>query len=490
MEIRNRIGARTVFGMLGIAALAAAFLFDAPAGLSGSAWQVAGIAALMTCWWVGEVVPLPVTAILPLLLLPVAGEATLGDVAPSYAHPLIFLFFGGFLIGAAFQRWQLHRRVALVLVHRVGTRQDRQVGGFMLAAAMLSMWVSNTATTIMMVPIGLSLITAEGEEDGAFAKSLLLGIAYGASIGGIATLIGTPPNALLAAYLETSYGFELGFGRWMAVGLPVSAILLVLAWLWLTRIHFRLRRLPNAEIRHVLEAQLQALGRISGPEGRVLVIFLLTAALWVFRPILEDIVPGLALSDPGIALFAAVVLFLLPSGAPDGGRLLAWQDAKSLPWGILILFGGGLALARAIDDSGLAVWIGERIAALTGGEVIVLMVAVVTIIILLTELMSNTAATAAFLPVLGGVAASVGENPLILLVPAALAASCAFMMPVATPPNAVVFGSERLRIADMVCAGAALNVIALIVIAGIGYLAVGIVFGVESGVVPDWAMAN
>ena len=414
---------------------------------------------------------------------PTLGVAPIDQVAPPYADPLVFLFLGGFLIALAIERWNLHRRIALTLIARVGAREDMQIGGFMIATAALSMWVSNTATTLMMLPVALSVVprapdggVARGKEN--FAVALLLGVAYGSSAGGIATLIGTPPNALLAAFMAQNYGVEIGFGQWMLLGLPISFVMLVATWWLLTRMLFRVGRDEVPGARATIRDALAALGPASVAEKRVAVVFGLTALLWISRPWLAGLVPALQLTDTAIAVAGALLLFIIPNGIERGRFLLTWEHAERLPWGVLLLFGGGLSLAAAVSQSGLAVWIGGELEGLAGWPVMLLVLAVVTLIIFLTELTSNLATAATFLPVVAALALSVGQPPLLLAIPAVLAASCAFMLPVATPPNAIVFASGYLTIPQMARAGLWLNFIGIVVIIGLVYLLMEPVFGV------------
>ena len=469
-----------------IALLTAASLFLAilvlpePEGLSSAGWRVAAVVVLMAVLWMTEAVPLAATALLPLALFPVLGVAAVDAVAAPYANPLIFLFLGGFVIALAIERSGLHRRIALNVVHAVGAREDFQVGGVMLATAGLSMWVSNTATTIMMLPVALSMVPrgAAGEEDPArraFGAALLLAVAYGASLGGVATLVGTPPNAFLAGFMLENYGVQIGFGQWMLIGVPVSLTMLVITWLLLTRVLFPVRRLERPQAGAAIRATLRELGPASSAEKRTALVAAVTAALWLSRPWLAQVIPGL--SDTSIAIAGALSLFVIPSGVAQGERLLDWEHAERLPWGVLLLFGGGLALASAITDSGLAAWIGLQLTAFDRLPLILLMAAVVLLVTLFTELASNTATAATFLPMVAALAVSVGEDPVRLAVPAALAASFAFMLPVATPPNAIVFGSGQVSVAQMLRAGIWLDVLGAGVIVGSVYLLAGPVFG-------------
>ena len=453
--------------ILGISLLVMTFMFPAPGGMSVQAWHCAGLAMLMAVFWATEALPIPVTSLLPLVLAPLLGLVSLESAASPYAHPVIFLFMGGFVLGLAMERWNLHRRIALVTMLAAGTGERRQVIGFMVATAFISMWVSNTATTIMMLPIGLSVITMmqnEHRTQGQFPTALLLAIAYGASIGGLATLIGTPPNALLAAFLQEQYNVEIGFAQWLILGLPVSILMLLITGWWLSQGGYQLRQKENETIRQSLQQQLQELGPLSTGEKMVAGIFSLTAAGWIFRPIILDLFPALPLTDTTIALCGAILLFLIPVRWSQLSFLMGWRDVRRLPWDVLILFGGGLSLAAIIRNSGLAEWIAFNLNVLEGMPLILVIGLVVAVVIFLTEVTSNTATTAAFLPPLGALAISLGLPPEILAIPAAIAASCAFMLPVATPPNAIVFGAGLLSIRQMVRSGLILNLSGIVLI--------------------------
>jgi len=443
------------------------YLLLEPGGeLSEPARRVAAIAATMTALWLSEALPLAVTALLPLALFEPLGVTPMRAAAAPYADPIIFLFMGGFMIALTMERWGLHRRLALNLLRLAGTRLSVMVGAFMLAAAALSMWVSNTATAVMMLPLGLSVIALLPEDSPAserFAPCLLLAIAYSCSIGGLATLIGTPPNVVLAGFVRDSYGFEIGFGQWMLLGLPLALVFLVFAWLLLTRVLFPLGRseLPGGP--DAIREQLRTLGRISRPETLTLVVFTLTALLWMGRVPLSGTFPVLAgLSDAQIAIAAGVLLFAIPVRPRAGVFLLDWTTASRLPWDVLLLFGGGLSLAAAVRVTELDAWIAHSVSGLAGAPEWVVALGVATLVVFLTELTSNTATATVFLPLLAGAAEGLGVDPLVLLVPAAVASSCAFMLPVATPPNAIVYGSGRLRIGQMARAGIALNIVSIV----------------------------
>ncbi len=484
---------RTALG-LGPVVLVGMLLVPSPEGLSDAAWYTAAVGLWMAIWWIAEAIPIAATALIPLVAFPLLGIQPIRETAAPYANPLIFLFLGGFLIAVALQRWNLHRRIALSIVRGVGMKPASIVIGFILASAFLSMWVSNTATALMMLPIGLSLIDlaeTRMEEVGEpaprhFGLVLVLSIAYACNIGGVGTLVGTPPNAFLAGFMLETYDVEIGFAQWMGVGLPIVLLSLPLAYGLLTWIYpLEIDELPGG--REVIVQELQELGSMSDAERKVTAVFVATALLWIFRPLLTDLVPGL--SDAGIAIGAGLALFLIPTRTEPGARLLDWEHAETLPWGILILFGGGLSLAGAIEETGLAEWIGQGVGVFQGAATLFLLLFGVALIIFLTEITSNTATAAAFLPIYASVAIGMGENPFLLVVPAAIGASCAFMLPVATPPNAIVYGSGYLSIPEMSRAGLWLNLLFIVLITALAYLLLGVVFGVELGTVPPWATA-
>lgn len=443
-----------------------------PEGLSLAAWYTASIGVLMATWWATEAVPIAVTALLPLVVFPLLGIASIQETSAPYANKVIFLFLGGFIVAFAIQRWNLHRRIALTILQYAGGNGRLLVGGFMLASAVISMWVMNTSTTMMLLPIAVSIITVihktvgsldqDGREN--FQYALLLGVAYGATIGGISTLVGTAPNAIMAAFMLDNYGTEIDFARWMLVGVPLSAVMLPLAWLALTRWVFHVDFTTSREGLNELREMKEALGPMTTQEKRVGIVFLCMATLWVTRPLLVQL-PGLAaLDDSGIAMAGAIMMFLVPSGDRDDPLLLRWQYAEKLPWSVLILFGGGLTLAGAVKDTGLALWLGTSLEVVGTLPVVLLVGVAATLIIFLTELTSNIATTTTFLPVVAAIAVGAGMDPLLLTVPITLAASCAFMLPVATPPNAIVFGSGLLTIPKMVRAGIALNLIGIVLV--------------------------
>jgi sodium-dependent dicarboxylate transporter 2/3/5 len=440
-----------------------------PSELAPAGRATAAVAAWMAAWWLTEAVPLAATAMLPLALFPLLGVGDARETAAPYASSIIFLFLGGFLIGIAMQRWGLHRRMALLVLGLAGNRTRWLIGAFMLSTALLSMWISNTATVIMLLPIAVSLLDTVRGGDGAPAlpgserlgAALMLGVAYAASIGGVATLVGTPPNLILAAFLRERFGVEVSMLEWLAVGLPFTTIMLPLAWLYVTRVVARgaPSRLPGS--RALFAEQRRALGPMSVAERVVLGVFLAAVCGWVLRPQIVAITGLEGLGDPVVAMAAALALFAIPVRLRPWTFALDWPSAKGLPWDILLLFGGGLTLAAAIARHGVDGYLGAGIAALGGAPVLVVVLALASTVVFLTEITSNTAVTATLLPVVAATAAALGLAPAPLLVVVALSASCAFMLPVATPPNAIVFSSGHVTIAQMARAGLALNLLCI-----------------------------
>lgn len=430
----------------------------------------AALAVLMGTWWMTEAIPLAATALLPIVAMPLLGIANIKAAASPYASDTIFLFMGGFFLALAMQRWNLHRRIALVTVLLVGTKPKRLVLGFMVATGFLSMWVSNTATAVMMLPIGMSVLSTVGAleaEEGQdkkqmsnFGTAVMLGIAYASSIASLSTLIGTPPNALLRAYLLDNHDITLSFGKWMLFATPLAWGFLLIGWQLLIRLYKpEVDELPGGKA--VIERELQAMGPMSVQEKMVGIVFVLGALAWVFIPTLW---PDGPISDAVIAIAIGLVLFILPAKPNEGIALLDWKTAKDVPWDVLLLFGGGLSLSAAFGSSGLSLWIGDKASGLSGLPVILIVALVTTLVIFLTEMTSNTATAAAFLPIIGGVAIGMGVDVQVLVIPVALAATCAFMLPVATPPNAIAYGSGYVKINQMVKAGIWLNIIGIILI--------------------------
>ena len=466
--------------LLGVTAAIVVMLLPTPEGLSLEAHKTAALFLLMGIWWATEAVPVAVTALVPLALFPMLGIVDIQSAANPYANKTIYLFFGGFLIATAIQKWDLHKRIALFVLEYAGSNGASLILGFMLTAAVISMWVMNTATTIMLLPIGLAVITVVKEtvkglsekEMESFQLALLLGIAYGATIGGMSTLIGTGPNGMLAAFMADNYNLDISFVDWMKVGVPLSAVMLPCSWLILTRVIFKVEFETSQETKDLLSSMKQELGKFDGAEFKVFVVFVLTALTWMLRTVLDDINGLEGLSDAGIAMISALFLFLLPSGDREKrGALLEWKDAQeNVPWGLLVLFGGGLSLANAVQATGLAVWMGNLIP--QGISIVLIVILVVTMIIFLTELTSNMATTATFLPVVAAIAIQSDFNPLLVTAAVALAASCAFMLPVATPPNAIVFGSGLIRVPQMARAGFLINVLGILVVSFVAAVSV------------------
>lgn len=463
--MRQRIGL-----LLGPLLFIFILLLPAAEGMSPAAQRLAAVTLLMAVWWISEALPIAATALLPIVLFPLLGIMPTAQTTSAYANPMVYLFLGGFLIAMAMQKWSLHRRIALLTIQFVGTSPRRIILGFMLATAFLSMWISNTATAMMMLPIALAVIgqrQSEGE-DGNFATALMLSIAYAASIGGVATLIGTPPNAILVGVLQQQHGITIGFAQWMGFALPLSMVMLLFAWFYLTRIVYHGGAKEAATDRLLIRDQLRKLGQMGDEERRVLWVFCLVATAWVTRG-LFDIAWLQRVGDASIAIAGALLLFILPGGSRAGGRLLDWQSALKLPWEILILFGGGFSLAAAFVHSGLTEWLVTQLGLLQTMPVWLLLAAIVLLIILLTEVTSNTATATIILPLMGALAVAMEQPPVLLMIPAAIAASYAFMLPVATPPNAIVFGGGHVTIPQMVRAGIWMNLTATLLISLFSY---------------------
>jgi sodium-dependent dicarboxylate transporter 2/3/5 len=474
---------------LGPALFLATLVFPAPDGLSSEGWRTAGAAVLMAVFWITEPVPIPVTALLPLILFPALGLGDIRETAAPYANPIIFLFLGGFLIALAMQEWNLHRRVALGLIGVIGTRPSAIILGFLVASALVSMWVSNTATALMMLPIAMSVVQLfpAGRLTPAlrdFGTALLLSVAYGATTGGMATLIGTPPNALLAAYMSDIYGVTIGFGQWMLLGVPIVVVTLPAVYWVLTRLMFTLdtRELPG--MAELIDREQAQLGRVRGPEFAVAIVFILTALGWVFQPLIANAIP--LVSDTTVAMAGALLLFVIPVNLRRGEFVMRWEAARDVPWGVLLLFGGGLSLASNIDRHGLSTYLGGLASAVGAWPLVVLLCVVCFGILMLTELTSNTATAATFLPVAAALALSLDQNPLLFLIPTALASNCSYMLPVGTPPNAIVYGSGLVPLPQMARAGLILNVLLVPITIGLLLLIGPFVFDIAIDTVPDW----
>ena len=465
-------------------------LFFKPEGLSTEGRAVLAATAWIAIWWITEAIPIAVTALLPIALFPLSGGLNLSDTTSAFGHKFVFLYLGGFIIAIAIEKWNLHKRIALNIIKIIGFNLKRIILGFMLATAFLSMWISNTATSVMMLPIGVAIIlqlkdnpNTPEDENLTFGKALMLAIAYSASIGGIATLIGTPPNLVLAGVVSDIYNYEITFLHWFMFGFPISIILLFICWKYLTEVAFKFERPEFSGGKAEVNRQLKALGKISYEEKMVAFVFGLTAFFWITRSFLfKTILP--ALDDTIIAISFAIVLFLLPS-KKQGTKLMNWDDAVKIPWGIILLFGGGMALAKGFETTGLAKWIGEQMTTFAGVTTIILLLLLIAAVNFLTEITSNLATTAMLLPVLAPMAISIDIHPFALMVGAAVAASCAFMLPVATPPNAVVFGSGYLRIPDMVKKGFVMNLVSIILLTLFVYFILPLLWNITIEGFPD-----
>ena len=443
--------------------------FFNPEGLNPQANAILASTIWIAIWWITEAIPIAVTALLPIILFPLTGGLGLTETTASFGHKYIFLYIGGFIIAIAMEKWNLHRRIALNVINIIGVNVEKIILGFMIATAFLSMWISNTATSVMMLPIAIAIVTqlkdnpnTIEDENLNFGKVLMLAIAYSASIGGVATLIGTPPNLILAGVVEETFGYEITFAQWFQFGFPISTVLLFLCWKYLTNFAFKFKQKTFPGGRAEISRQLNALGKISYEEKLVAGVFTLTAFAWISRSfLLQPVLPEI--DDTIIAMIGAIIIFLLPAKNKKRS-LLKWDEAVKLPWGILLLFGGGMALAAGFKDSGLALWIGSQMTLLDGVSLFLLVFILIAAVNFLTEITSNLATTAMLLPILYPMAITIDVHPFILMVSATVAATCAFMLPVATPPNAVVFGSGYLRIPDMVRVGIWMNLLSIILL--------------------------
>lgn len=478
------------------------FLFGNFEGLPVAAQAVLAATLWMAIWWITEAVPIAVTALLPLVLFPLSGAMALKETGGLYGHPIIFLFVGGFMIATAIERWNLHKRVALTIISKVGSKPPSIILGFMVATALLSMWISNTATTIMMLPIGIAIVQQLGTEanstnHNAFAKALVLGIAYAASIGGIATLIGTPTNVIFTGVIAEKYGRDISFANWMLFATPIAIVLLMASWYYLVYIRFKVHGDKSVIAENGLgeiNSYQTTLGKISYEEKAVLLVFCVVALAWMTRSFLLN--PWLSqLTDTIIAIIGAIALFIIPTKNKRTNRettdislddvddspatILDWETAVKIPWGVILLFGGGLSLANAFDKTGLATWIGTQIELLGVLPLFLLLLLLITAVNFLTEITSNVATVSMILPVLASLALSIGVHPYVLMIGATCAASCAFMLPVATAPNAIVFGSPYIQMEDMVKAGIGLNIVSILLFSVYVYVVMPWVFGID-----------
>lgn len=465
----------------------------------------AALALWMAVWWITEAVPLAVTALLPVVCFPLLGIMNGKEVSPLYFNHVIFLFIGGFIMALAMEKWDLHKRIAIKVLTLVGTRPSGILFGFMFSTAFLSMWISNTATTMMMIPIAMAVVSrieqnSNGESTKPFITGLFLSIAYSASLGGIATLVGTPPNLAFARIFTLTFpeAPEISFAQWMLMALPISTIFLLIVWAVIRFFYIRNTSLQKID-ENIFRDEYRSLGKVSYEEQSVGILFLVLVFLWLFR---ADItlgfitIPGWSglfsvpdyINDGTVAVFIAILLFILPAKNKKGSRLMNWETATKLPWNMVLLFGGGFALARGFKASGLSAWIGDHLAILERVNTVFLVLAIVALLVFLTELTSNTGSVEIFLPILAAIAVELGINPLILMIPATIACSFAFMLPVATPPNAIIFGTNRIQIQEMAKTGLWLNIAGIIVITATVLIVGSYVLGFSLTELPDWVM--
>ncbi len=478
----GRTKAQNIGLVLGLAALVSTLVIEPPAGISPAAWTVAGTMVLMAIWWATEALPFAATALVPLAILPPLGAASASSLAAGYGNTTLFLILGGFLLGLAMERCNLHRRIAYAIVARAGGQAQGLVLGMMCATGFVSMWVQNTSTTLMMLPVAVSIATIVAPESASgdrnarnFASAIVLCVAYAATIGGLGTLVGTATNALVVGFMQQNYGETISFAQWLAFGIPTVLLLMPIAWLVLVKISFPFKLGSQTIARDRLIEARAALGPMSTAERRVTTVFVVTAAAWITGPLLRRL-PGLAeFNDTTIALLAGLFLFLIQNGTKEGGALLTGPDLRRVPWDVLLLFGGGLALAEAIQGSGLSAVLGEALAGIGAWPLVALVASMVALLVLWTEFNSNVATAATFMPILAAIA-TVSDYPVLqLVVPAALAASCGFMLPVGTPPNAIVFGTGRLSMQDMMRAGWRVNLAAIVVVTAVSMIVIPLI---------------
>ena len=444
---------------------------------------VIGVASWMIVWWITEAVSISVTALLPLALFPLLGIMDIRAASANYANPIVYLFFGGFVIALALEKVQLHKRIALSILRITGTKANGIVLGFMIATALMSMWISNTASTVVMLPIAVSVITllmddADGftKNDQNFALAIMLGIAFAANIGGMSTLIGTPPNSVMLAFLNETYQIDIGFFQWMKLGVPFSILMLAIAYFFIVKVFYPNHLGQIQSSGDVIQGELEKLGPMSKGEKLVLAIFLLTAVAWMMRGALNSWFPNLGLTDTTISMIAAVAMFVVPVNLRKGEFPLDWKDTSRLPWGILVLFGGGLALASGLAGGGFIDMIGEYIASKSGWSTWAIMSVLIVLMLFMTELMSNVALVTILVPLVVGIAIGLDAPILQMVIPVTLASSCAFMLPMATPPNAIVFASGHVRVHQMARIGVVLNLLAVLLLIVLGNYLVPLLF--------------
>jgi len=486
--LRKRLpGAKEIGLFLGPVFFLLLMSMPLPDGMTAPARAILACTVWIGTWWVTEAIPIPITALLPIIIFPLSGGLDIKATTVAFGNPLIFLFVGGFILAAGIRRWNLHQRIATNIIYWLGSNASRVVLGFMIATAFLSMWISNTATAVMMVPIGVAIAGQMNtdKKENKFGKALMLGVAYAASIGGIATLIGTPTNVIFTGVVSEMYGInDISFAKWMVFGLPISLVLLFICWQYLTKIAFPMKHIVLNGGREEIYRQLKSLGKITPEERLVLIVFAATAFSWISRTfLLSKVLPGI--NDTIIAIAGASALFLIPAPSKKDTRLLDWENAIDIPWGVILLFGGGLSIANGFKSTGLAEYVGAQLMALNGLPLLVLILLLIAVVNFLTEITSNVATASMILPILGSMAAAMMIHPFALMISVTLATSCAFMLPVATPPNAIVFGSDMLEIKDMIKAGIWMNLISIVLMSLYVYYMLPILWGIDLHSFPD-----
>ncbi|HLW19541.1 MAG TPA: SLC13 family permease [Cyclobacteriaceae bacterium] len=487
----KNINAASIGLFLGPLSFALIFLLSSPDDLSQEGVAMMAATSWVAIWWITEAVPIAATSLLPLVLFPLLGIMGIKDTSIAYSDPMVLLYMGGFMIAVTIEKWNLHKRIALTIISIIGTDLKKIILGFMVATAFLSMWISNTATALMMLPIAMAVVAQLGANLGEtdvtqdkIGQALMLGIAYSASIGGLATIIGTPTNIVLVGVVKELYQIDIGFAQWMMIGVPVAVGLLIICWVYLVKVAYPFPAIELPGGKEEISRQIHRLGKMSEEEKRVLLVFAAVSFCWMSRSfVLNDILP--ALDDTIIALAGALLLFLIPAGKGNKGKLLDWKTAEKLPWGILLLFGGGLTIAAGFQVTGLAQWIGVQFVLLENFPFWIFLIAIIAAVNFLTEITSNTATASMILPILAAVALAMGVHPFGLMVSATMAASCAFMLPVATPPNAIVFGSGYLTIPDMMRTGVWMNIISIILLFFITYFLVPLLWNYDINAFPD-----
>lgn len=488
---------RKIGYFLGPFLFALTFFFAAPEGMSPEAWKVCGLAAWMACWWITEAMPLPVASLLPMVILPALNISSTRDVMAPYGNPVVFLILGGFVISLAMQKWNLHTRIGLGILKVIGRGEKSVLASMMISTAFMGMWISNTATAIMMLPMAMSMalllskkceLDANGNNHCSFTKAMVLGVVYACVIGGLSSFIGSPVNAILIAFIAEHYGKELTLAEWMQFGVPLAALLLALAWALLCALFMRKADIES-DVRGKVNHAFDKLGTMTREEKIVCLVFALTASLWVFSAPLEHAL-GLKLDDPMISIFGALLMFLVPTSMKFESFALNWKDTAKLPWGILVFFGGSMSLSAALTDTGVTSWLSLQLNDLSGLNIVLIVLVVVVLLIAVSELMNNVATITAFLPIMAAMAEAMDVNPLIIMIPATLGASCAFMLPGASAPNALAFGSGYLKVKDMIRTGLLLNIISVAVITLFTFTLVSWAYGIDTDLVPDWAHMN